>query len=561
MTPLFDKKGNTDEDGWFITKDQREYLTNLFNALESKVIVEVFTRKGVNDPYNEFTEKFTEDLARLSEMIDVRRYGLDSDQAALRKVDRSPTVLVQPDAYRIRYSGAPSGEEGRSFIMALLLASSGDAELSDTSKEILSHLEEERHARIFVNPACPYCPGQVINAIKAAVAKPGLVTAECVEVNEMEDLADEFGVGSVPHTVINGKTTSRGYEPEELFMAELVTLQPAETFVSREPATGAASVTDVDVVIVGAGPAGLTAAIYAERAGLSTVVLEKSVVGGQVTVTPFVENYPGFSNVPGKKLMDLLEKQAREYTHIHEGEEVLEIKLGRRVEAYTTRGVYAGDALILATGATWRKLDVPGEDRYFGSGVSYCSTCDGYLYRGKRVLVVGGGNTALTDALHLKNLGAEVTILHRRDASRAENHLQEAVRREQIPVLWNSQVDEILGNGKVRAVRIRETGLGDASEVEVDAVFVAVGEVPNSALARDLGIELNGHGDIVTDRFGRTNIPKVYSAGDVTGGVNQIVTAVGEGAAAAIAAFEDIAKRRNLAPRPDAGEKKNSGRG
>jgi thioredoxin reductase (NADPH) len=548
MSPFFSKERNNDQEAWFISKDQREYLADLFKGLQSTVILEVYTKQGVNDPYNEFTEEFTRDLDRLSEKIEVRFHTLDDEQARERMVDRSPTILIQPDSYRIRYTGAPSGEEGRSFIMAIFLASLGEAEISETSREILSHLEEERHVRIFVSPACPYCPGQVINAIKAAVSRPDLVAAECIEVNEMVELADEFGVGSVPHTVINGQTTSKGFEPEELFMAELVTLQPAESFMQREGASpvGVPAV-EVDVIIVGAGPAGITAAIYAARAGLSTVVLEKSIIGGQVAVTPFVENYPGFSNIPGKKLMDLLETQARQYTHIHEGEEVLEIKIGRRVEAYTPRGVYAGDALILTTGSTWKKLDVPGEDRFFGNGVSYCSTCDGYLYRGKRAVVVGGGNTALTDALYLKNLGAEVTILHRRDSFRAEDHLQEAVEREKIAILWNGLVQEILGNGKVRGVKVKDVLTGDVSEVEADGVFVAVGEIPNSDLARELGIEISGHGDIKIDRFGRTNIPRIYSAGDVTGGVNQIVTAVGEGAAAAISAFEDISRRKKLA--------------
>jgi thioredoxin reductase (NADPH) len=547
MTPLFKKEQPDEEPGWFITRDQREYLAGLFEGLKSTVRLEIFTKEGVNDPYNEFTEKFTRDLDRLSARIEVVAFSLDSEQALLRQVDRSPTILIQPEEYRIRYTGAPSGEEGRSFIMAVLLASSGEPELSETSSEILSRLKEKRHVRIFVSPACPFCPGQVINGVKAAVALPDLVSIECIEVNEMVDLAEEFGVGSVPHTVIDGKNTSKGFEPEELFMAELVTLEPAETFTRREGAgPGSVPATEVEVIIVGAGPAGLTAAIYAARAGLTTVVLEKSIVGGQVAVTPFVENYPGFSNIPGKKLMDLLEMQAREYTHIHEGEEVLEIKIGRRVEAYTPRGVYAGDALILTTGATWRKLDVPGEDRFFGNGVSYCTTCDGYLYRGKRAVVVGGGNTALTDALYLKNLGAEVSIIHRRDSFRAEEHLQEAVRREGIPVLWNSMVREILGDGRVRGVSVADTRSDAVQTVDADGVFVAIGEIPNSELARDLGIELTGRGEIVSDRFGRTNIPRIYTAGDVTGGVNQIVTAVGEGAAAATSVFEDISRRRSL---------------
>ncbi|MFP4316011.1 MAG: FAD-dependent oxidoreductase [Desulfovibrionales bacterium] len=547
MSPLF-KKNQQQEEDWFISADQREYLSNLFSTFQEPVILEVFTEKGHNDPYLEFVSNFTRDLARLSDKIEVRNHGLTGDAARKHKVDRSPTILISPEKYRIRYTGAPAGEEGRSFIMTLLMVSGGDAQLSETSRDILSRLDEERRVQVFVNPGCPYCPGQVINAFKAAVARPDLVAAECVETNENPDLADAYQVGSVPHTVINDTTMSRGFEPEELFMAELVTMQPGETLMHNHE-IDSQDAREVDVIIVGAGPAGLTAAIYAERAGLKTVVLEKSIIGGQVAITPFVENYPGFSNIPGKKLMDLLELQAREYTDIQEGEEVLEIKLGRQVEAVTPRGRYLGRALILTTGATWKKLDVPGEDTFFGKGVSYCSTCDGYLYKDKSVVVVGGGNTALTDALYLKNLGSSVTIVHRRDSFRAEQRLQDAVANESIPVIWNGLLEEIRGDEQVRSVRIRDAVSGQSRELETHAVFLAIGEKPNSDLARDIGIETTEYGEIKTDRFCRTSLPRIYSAGDVTGGVNQIVTAVGEGATAAMAAFEDIfAKKSEVRP-------------
>ena len=198
--------------------------------------------------------------------------------------------------------------------------------------------------------------------------------------------------------------------PEEQFVLQVVTLQTTEelaaTARAAAPQTQEQPETTVDVVVAGAGPAGLTAAIYAARSGLSAVVLEKSVIGGQVALTPVVENYPGFANVPGKQLMEMIADQARRYVDIHVGEGINEIKVGKRVEVVTDKAVYVARAVVLATGASWRRLGVPGEDRYFGFGVSYCSTCDGYLYREKKAVVVGGGNTALTDAMGAKTSGS-----------------------------------------------------------------------------------------------------------------------------------------------------------
>jgi thioredoxin reductase (NADPH) len=214
--------------------------------------------------------------------------------------------------------------------------------------------------------------------------------------------------------------------------------------------------------------------------------------------------------------------------------------VGKLIEAITTRAHYAAKALLLATGAHYKKLDVPGEARFYGHGVSYCATCDGYLFKDKKVVVVGGGNTALTDALHLKNLGTSVTIVHHREEFRADKHLQESVNREGIMVLWNSVVEEILGDDKLTAIKLKNIKNNKIQEIEADGVFIAVGEQPNNQLAMQIGLALDESGFIKSDRNGRTSIPRIYAAGDVTVGLRQIVTAVGEGAAAAQAVFEDI---------------------
>ena len=374
-------------------------------------------------------------------------------------VEHSPTILFNPEEYKIRFTGAPIGEEGRSFIETIVMLSRKESGLTKKSKQQLKELTEKRNVMVFVTPDCPYCPGQVINAFRAAMERPELISAECVESVENIELAKVYNVGAVPQTVINQTIMSKGFQPEEMFIKELLTMEPTQQKEAPPEEFEAVGETkEVDLIIIGGGPAGLTAGIYAKRSGLNSVVIEKDMVGGQVALTPVVENYPGFTNIGGKKLMELINLQAKNYIDIQEGEEVMEIKVGKKIEALTNRTRYLGNSLIIATGAGYRKLGVPGEEEFGGHGVSYCATCDGYFFKDKKVALIGGGNSALTDALHLKHLGANVAIIHRRDAFRAEKYLQVSVKRENIPIIWDSIVEEIIGKenkitgGKVRNV-------------------------------------------------------------------------------------------------------------
>ena len=550
------KKDQPDE--WFLPEDVRKQLTETFQALKEPVHLELFAEPGVNDDFSDYTAKFCADLARLHDKITFKRFDIPSDRAAKLGVTASPTVCLNPDDYHIRFLGAPMGEEGKSFITSIMLVSLRMSGLSEASLSLLKPLEEERLAQVFVSPSCPYCPGQVMHAVKSAIARPGLIKAECVEMTENRELTEKFNVGSVPHTIFdNGAHDALGLMPEERFVVELVHLESAEKLLEEgrlpgveglQTATGFGTIEPgaVDLVIIGAGPAGLTAGIYAVRAGLKAVVLEKSIVGGQVSLTPVVENYPGFTAVPGKQLMDIMSEHARQYVPVHEGEGVEAVETGdpaqdRPFTVITARGEYPAKAVILAMGATYRKLGIPGEDTYFGRGVNYCASCDGYLYKGKSVAIVGGGNTALTDALHLKNLGVNVTIIHRRDEFRAQKPLMDSVEREGIPVLWNTVVEAIEGDGgKVTALKLRNVKDDAANDLPVDGVFMAIGQEVATELAKAMGVKLNADGYIEAGPDMRTSVPRVYVAGDLTGGLQQIVTAIGEGSVAAMSAFEDI---------------------
>jgi thioredoxin reductase (NADPH) len=529
-----------------IPDDVKKIIKETFlESLKDDVVLEVYTQKGKNDQFNDAAISLVKAVAALSPKLNVSFHPLGGPSAIKRNVTRSPSILIAPDKYRMRYTGAPLGEEGRSFLIAIMMASTGKGILTEpTIKKISDELREKRDIQVFVSPTCPYCPQQVLAAFSAAVAKPEFVSAEAVEIYENQDLAANLGSLAVPQTFTNGTFTGAGLQPEPWFVESLLSLkepQTASTQISGEPV-------EKDLVIIGGGPAGLSAAIYAVRAGLNSVVIEKSNLGGQVTITPVVENYPGFMRIGGKSLVDLIAQQAAQYCDIHVGEFVTEVAKGRadgRIGIKTNHAIYLTKGLVIATGVGNRALEAGGAQKFYGRGVSYCATCDGYYFKdGKHVVVVGGGNTAITDALYLHNIGARVTLVHRRDTLRAEARLQESFRQSGIPVLWNSEVRDIMGDKIVKAVKVEDTKTRTFSDLAADGVFVAIGYIPNNDLAKQLGLELDDQGYIKTDLATmRTSVPNVYAAGDITGAPKQIVVAVSHGSIAAMTAFEELTNR------------------
>ena len=293
-----------------------------------------------------------------------------------------------------------------------------------------------------------------------------------------------------------------------------------------------------DVLILGGGPAGLAAALYAKRAGVSVLVLERSIYGGQVTNTPTVENYPGILNISGVDLAMALYEQVTGLGIEVRLEEPVSYQLDAPAKAVATaRGLYEAKAVIVANGVKRRTLGCPGEERLAGRGVSYCATCDGAFFQGAEVAIVGGGNTALEDALFLSNNCAAVHLIHRRDQFRGSSILAEAVKKRQnIHLHLNSVVEEITGEEKVAGARLRDVTTGEETRLELSGVFVAVGLAPdNAAFAGQLA--LDGAGYIQAGEDCRTNLAGVFAAGDTrTKEVRQIITAAADGAVAALGA-------------------------
>ena len=300
-----------------------------------------------------------------------------------------------------------------------------------------------------------------------------------------------------------------------------------------------------DVVIIGGGPAGLTAGLYASRAKLNSLLIEKGLVGGQIANAERVENYPGFpEGINGFELGQLMHQQATKYGLKTLLAEVtgIELQEGQKV-IRTTEGDFMAKAVIIAGGSERHKLGVPGEEEFTGKGVSYCATCDGAFFREQPVAVVGGGDAAITEALHLAKFASRVTVIHRRDQLRASHILQEkAFSQPKIEFRWNSIVERIEGKDLVKRIKLRQVKTGEESALEVAGIFISVGLKPNTDYLKGiLPLDVTGH--IITDEKMETKISGIFAAGDIRhNSVRQVITAAGDGATAAIYAEKFISK-------------------
>nr|WP_292846723.1 FAD-dependent oxidoreductase [Methanobrevibacter sp.] len=298
-----------------------------------------------------------------------------------------------------------------------------------------------------------------------------------------------------------------------------------------------------DIIIIGAGPGGLTAGIYAGRQGTKNLIIDRDLAGGIGREVPAMENYPGFESISGLELIEKIKAQAIKNCELHEMEEVTEIiKTDEeyRFTVKTTKDSYKSKSIILATGSSHRPLNAKGEEDFKGKGVSYCATCDGFFFAGRDIIIVGGGNSALQEALYLKNLGANVTVVHRREEFKAQKHLQNQIKQAEIPTILNATVEEIKGEMLVESVILKDTQTGELSEIPVNGVFISVGYIPHTELAEQLNVNLDESGHIIIDKHQKTNVEYVYAVGDVCIGLKQWVVACGEGAVAATSAFEDL---------------------
>jgi thioredoxin reductase (NADPH) len=305
------------------------------------------------------------------------------------------------------------------------------------------------------------------------------------------------------------------------------------------------------VVIIGSGPAGLTAALYSARANLSPVVIAGPQFGGQVSLTHEIENYPGFLGGSGPDLIELMKSQAEKFGARIDMDVVLSVDFskGSPFTIKTGNNEYLAETVIVTSGASPRLLNVPGEVEFTGRGTSYCGTCDGFFFRGKKIVVVGGGDSAIKEALFLTKFATRVDVIHRRDSLRAEAALQERARaNEKINFIWNSVVEEIRGTDKVNSVRLRNVVTGETKDYPTEGVFIFIGHDPNNALFQGV-LTMDEHGYVITDKMMRTNIDGVFAAGEIQDPMwKQVATSVGQGCAAALSAEQWLAARESNIP-------------
>lgn len=301
-----------------------------------------------------------------------------------------------------------------------------------------------------------------------------------------------------------------------------------------------------DVVIIGAGPAGLTAAMYAERQGLRVLVLDNIEKQPLLAEADIVDNYPGVKQISGVELLKIMRSQVESPI---KAEKVISIKNGDRAKfiVKTDSGEYHAKTIILATGATHRKANIPGEEEFVGRGVSYCVICDGPLFKGKRTVVIGGGDSAVKGALYLMNMGAaDVKLIHRRDELRASKFWADKIKESGIEIIWNTIPKEIKGDKTVKKIVLMNVKTKEKTELEVDGIFMEIGSTPSSELGRKIGVETDERGFFKTNKNKETNIEGVYAAGDVSDTpLRQIVTACSDGAIAATSAYNYLKSEKS----------------
>jgi thioredoxin reductase (NADPH) len=295
-----------------------------------------------------------------------------------------------------------------------------------------------------------------------------------------------------------------------------------------------------NIVIIGSGPAGLTAALYTARANLQPLVISGSQLGGQISITNEVENYPGFPDgTTGPELVDMMQKQAERFGARILVDEVTEVDFrnGAPFTLKTYGDSFEAEAVIIAVGASPKRLEVPGEDAFIGRGVSFCATCDGFFFREKDVVVVGGGDSALEEGIFLTRFANQVRVIHRRDELRAGETLKKrAFANDKISFIWDSVVEEILGENKVEAVKLRNVKNEETEEIATDGVFIFIGHYPNSDLFQDQ-LDMDERGYLITDKHMMTSVPGIFAAGEIQDPIfRQIATSVGQGCAAALMA-------------------------
>ena len=509
-----------------MTQQLKTYLANLREP------VELVASLG-DDEKSAQTRELLEEIAALHDLVSASFDGSDA---------RKPSFIIRrgSDAEKwVRFAGLPMGHEFTSLVLALLWAGGHPPKVDADLLEQVRGLEGDFNFEMYFSLSCHNCP-DVVQALTLLALENSRVTATLIEGGTFQDEVEARDVMAVPATFLNGEPFYNG----KLELAEI--LAKIDTASEAKAAEKLAAKDPFEVLVIGGGPAGAATAIYTARKGFRTGVAAERF-GGQLHDTLGIENLPGTPYTEGPKLAGELKRHVGEYDI-----DLMDLaKAVKLVPAKQEGGLHTVElgngaslkarSLILATGARWRNLGVPGEAEYRNKGVAYCPHCDGPLFKGKRIAVIGGGNSGVEAAIDLAGVVGHVTLIEFDSKLRADEVLQAKLRSmANVEIVTNGQTTEILGaEGKVNGLRLKDRESGDERTIELEGVFVQIGLVPNTEWLEGSGLELTKHGEIATDEEGRTNLAGVFGAGDVTDvPYKQIVVAMGEGSKAGLSAFD-----------------------
>ena len=473
-----------------------------------------------------------EDIAGLSPKVALLENGSDARRPSF-------TVGRMGESPRIRFAGLPMGHEFTSLILALLQASGYPPKFSDELAEQIRGLAGNFRFETYISLSCHNCP-DVVQALNAMAALNPGIQHVMIDGALFQDEVNGRRIMAVPSVWLNGEPFADGRMTVEEIVARL------DTGAEARAAAKLAEQAPFDVLVVGGGPAGAAAAVYAARKGIRTGVLAERF-GGQVMDTLAIENLISVPHTDGPRLGRALEEHVKEYAvdimNLQKARALVPGKAGAFHEVRLENGaVLKAKAVILATGARWRELNVPGEKEYRGKGVAYCPHCDGPLFKGKHVAVVGGGNSGVEAAIDLAGIVGHVTLLEFGDALRADAVLRNKLHSlPNVTVIKSAQTTEVTGaDGKVNGLTYTDRVTGQSQHIALEGVFVQIGLLPNTDWLKGT-IELSRFGEIIVDAKGQTSVPGVFAAGDCTTvPYKQIIIAMGEGAKASLAAFDHL---------------------
>ncbi|WP_339253578.1 alkyl hydroperoxide reductase subunit F [Sporosarcina sp. FSL W8-0480] len=467
-----------------------------------------------------------DELATMSSHIKVEMVDLE----------RTPSFSVNrpEEETGIVFAGVPLGHEFTSLVLALLQVSGRAPKVDDKVIEQVKNIKDTLHFDSYISLSCQNCP-EVVQALNLMSVLNPNITHTMIDGAAFKEEVESKNILAVPTVYLNGEPFSNGRKTIEEILAELGNGPDASEFENKEP---------FDVLVVGGGPAGASAAIYAARKGIRTGIVAERF-GGQILDTAAIENFISVNHTEGPRLAADLEEHVKEYNI-----DIMNLVRAKRLEKkglieieLENGAVLKSKSVILSTGASWRNIGVPGEKEFRNKGVAYCVHCDGPLFEGKNVAVVGGGNSGIEAAIDLAGYTTHVTVIEFNDELKADSVLQERLRSlPNVTVVTNAQTKEITGTDKVNGVTYVERETGEEKHIEISGIFIQIGLVPNTDWLGD-SVERNKFGEILTDKRGATNVPGVFAAGDCSDSpFKQIIISMGSGATASLAAVDYLVR-------------------